>query len=199
MFAADPGLLAALADSVSADPEAGAYGVGPALDSARAWARAHPVVVATSFVRPGGSRPSDGGPAFDGVFRRAPVIRGAAADSARLRRYAVHLGRLMAEADTAALWEAFEPAYADAFAAAGGADGVGQDSASFMAGTRSRVVMSRAVTFEAEDVRLRSWSGGRVWELYRDGADGLFQGLERGPFREVYVGEGADGRLRVVR
>ena len=204
VFAADPGLLAALADSVSADPEAGAYGVGPALDSARAWARAHPVVVATSFVRPGGSRPSDGGPAFDGVFREAPALRGTAADSARLRDYAVHLGALLDAADAEAVYDEIGPAISDS-------TGWYQVT---MEGTREsdladiREAWTRFRTdFEPDDLGLRSWSGGRVWEVYRD--DGasralgkralLLMGEDRlETWLRVYVGE-VDGRLRVVR
>ena len=195
VLAARPGLLTALADSVASDPHAGAYGVGPALDSARAWAAANPVVVETHFVRSGA--PTDIQPSFDAVFREAPVIAGTARDSSRLRAYAVRLRDLTADRDTAALWASFAPKYADEFAWWGGADGVGEDSASFLAGTRSRVVVGDLVPFEAADVRLRSWAGGRVWELYRDGADGLLA-RPSGMFREVYVGE-VDGELRVVR
>ena len=171
-------------------------GGGAAEDSARAWAQRRPVRVEMRFARPGGA--ADGAPSFDAVFRDAPVIAGTPADSARLRAYAVQLRDLTAARDTAALWAAFAPKYADEFTAAGGTDGVGQDSASFMAGTRSRVVMSGAVPFGGSDVRLRSWAGGRVWELYRDGADGLLQVGGLGPFRSVFVAE-VDGRLRVVR
>ena len=197
VFAARPGLLEALADSAESGARSAAYGAGPALDSARAWAARNPVRVATAFERPGGG--ADGQPAFDAVVRDARAIAGTPADSARLRAFAVRLLALTAARDTAALWEAFEPKYADEFLWWGGAEGVGEDSVSFMAGTRDRVVMSEAAPFEASDVRLRSWAGGRVWELHRDGADGLFQGSGGGPYREVYVGEGPGGELRVVR
>ena len=190
LLAARPWLAAALADSA-----AGALGAGPALDSARAWARAHPAEASASFEYV----PGPGGPDFSAVFREAPVIGAAAADSARLRAYAVRLRDLTADRDTAALARAFSGKYADEFAWWGGAEGVGEDSASFAARTRGGVVMGAFEPFSAEDVRLRSWSGGRVWELYRDGADGLLQEPGRGPYREVYVGEGPDGRLRVVR
>ena len=146
-LAADPALARALADSVGRDPRAGAYGVGPALDSARAWAAAHPVVVATAFVRPGGARPSDGAPSFDAVFRSAPVIRGTAADSARLRDYAVRLRDLTVARDTAALWDEFEPAFADDYLVWGGAEGTGVGLAR-VAGRRPgppRVRAARAV------------------------------------------------------
>ena len=172
---------------------------GAALDSARAWARAHPFEVSVAFERPGGGRPADGAPSFDGVFRGAPVIAGTAADSARLRAYAARLYALTADRDTAALWEAFEGRYADEFVWWGGEAAVGADSAASMAGARGRLVFGRAVPFEAADVRLRSWSGGRVWEVYRDGARGLLEPEDRSTWQAVYVGEGPDGALRVVR
>ncbi len=170
---------------------------GPAaVDSARAWAEAHPVRVATSFERPAGAdgRPADGEPAFDAVVREAPVIAGTPADSARLRAYAVELLRLNAERDTMALWGAFEPSREDRY----------QTSRHHMSreeyeeGNWDSVVLDDPVLFQASDVKLRSWADGRVWELYRDDAEGLLQKPERGPFRGVYVGQ-VDGELRVVR
>ena len=172
---------------------------GAALDSAWAWARANPVRVATSFTRPGGAAPSDGEPAFDAALRAAPVIAGTPADSARLRAYAVRLRDLTADRDTAALWAAFEPKYADEYLWWGGQAVIGETRSAFLDRTRGGVVMGGAAPFDEGDVRLRSWAGGRVWELYRDGADGLLQGPGGGPYREVYVGEGPGGALRVVR
>ena len=200
--AADPTLRDSLAALVASDPSWAAVGVGPALDSARAWAAAHPVRVEAGFVRPGGASPTDGQPSFDAVFRDAPAIRGTAADSARLRAYAARLLRLNADRDTAALWGAFSGKYADEFLWWGGREGVGEDSAAFMAGARSRVVMDALEPFDIDAVGLRSWSGGRVWELYRKPDD---EPLLASPwvgsgrmFREVFVAE-VDGRLRVVR
>lgn len=174
---------------------------GAAADSAEAWAARNPVAVTASFVRPGGAggRPSDGAPSFDAVLRDAPVIAGTAADSARLRAFAVRLRDLTAARDTAAVFDAFRPSLADAFAAGGGAEGVGEDSASFMANVRTRVVMDGVVPFGAGDVGLRSWAGGRVWELYRGEAEGLLEPPDRSTFRKVFVGEGPDGALHVVR
>ena len=196
-YAADPALARAVADSVATDPNARVVGAGPALEAARAWAEAHPVVVETSFVRPGGARPTDGQPSFDGVFRGAPVIRGTAADSARLRDYAARLYRLNVARDTAAVWEALSYARLREYEAAGGARGVGLDSAGYVATSRSNVIMDDAAPFDAADVALRSWSGGRVWELYRPGARGLLESRSQGSFRPIFVAE-VDGRLRVV-
>ena len=198
LLAARPSLAAALADSVAVDPEAAAYGIGPALDSARAWARAHPVVVATRFVRP------DGAPSFDAVFREAPVIGGTPADSARLRAYAVQLRDLLDAADAEGVYREIGPA-------------IDSETGTYqvtMEGTPERDLddirqeWTRFRTdFDGSDVGLRSWSGGRVWEVYRDdeaaGALGKQALLLRGDNRletwlRIYVGE-VDGALRVVR
>ena len=198
-LAADLALADSLAAVVASDPEAAYVGGGPALEAAWAWARANPVVVETGFVRP----PEDGAPSFDGVFRGAPVIAGTAADSARLRAYAVHLRDLTAAADTAALWDAFEGKYADEFLWWGGEAGTGMDSLAYVDALRDQVVFAEAgLDWEPSDVRLRSWAGGRVWELYRGGVRPLFEEPGEGSVRayqEVYVGEGPDGELRVVR
>ena len=179
-------------------------GGGPAaaLDSAWAWAQAHPVRVETAWVRPGGAAPSDGGPSFDAVFREAPVLGGTAADSARLRDYAVHLRDLVAAGDGAALYDEFAPALRDN-ATLSGRPPVPPDSARARWAQRSAsdgtgVVDSDPAPLAPSGVGLRSWSGGRVWELYRPGADGLLQGRDGGTYVEVFVGE-VDGRLRVVR
>ena len=195
LLAARPGLLRALADSVGSDPHASAYGAGPALDSARAWAARNPVVVRTSFVRSGGAeRTPDGQPSFDAVFRDAPVIGGAAADSARLRAYAVRLGALQLARDTAAAFAEFEPAFAARFAVGGGAAAIGMDSTALMARLRDQSIVAGPgeVPVTPAEVGLRSWAGGRVWELYRGAGDPLLDNLR------VYVGE-VGGALRVVR
>ncbi len=179
---------------------------GPAAaDSARAWAEGHPVRVETSFTRPAGAdgRPADGEPAFDAVVREAPVIGGTPADSARLRAYAVELRDMAAARDTT-LRKEVRQSINDAYALAG----IPPPTRSVSDSAWTAAATDRTgwfewepgtVPFEASDVRLRSWAGGRVWELYRDGADGLFQGPARGPYQEIYVGLGPDGELRVVR
>ena len=165
-----------------------------------AWTRANPVRVETSFARPGGA--ADGAPSFDAVFRDAPAIAGTPADSARLRAYAVRLRDLTAARDGAALYDELAPSVADRLELAGrpvppldslraGWEGEAAAEAFPFSGDLT--------PFEAGDVQLRSWVGGRVWELYRDGADGLLQRAGRGTFMSVYVGEGPGGELRVVR
>ena len=184
-------------------------GWGPsAADSARAWAEAHPVRVETAWVRPGGGRPSDGQPSFDAVFRDAPAIGGTAADSARLRAYAVRLGRLLAAAATdtsaaAALYDEFGPAVSDETGwYRVTADGTRAGAVAEVAGEWSGHFQS---DFGSAEVGLRSWAGGRVWEVYRTdappgGEEALFVAKESlgGAWVRVYVGE-VDGQLRVVR
>ena len=194
---ADPALAADLAEALAADPGAAVMGRGPALDSARAWARANPVVVRTHFVRPSGpdGRPSDGEPSFDGVFRGGPVIGGTAADSARLRAYAVRLLALTAARDTAALVAELAPAAERRYVVSA----TSEPSEAWLARFRRSVVVSEPdLDWGASDVELTSWAGGRVWQLARRGARGRLltsrTGTHRGP---VYVAE-VDGRLRVV-
>ena len=150
------------------------YG-GAALDSAWAWAAAHPFRVETAWVREGGpgGRPGDGGPSFDGLLRDGPVIAGTPADSARLRAYAVRLLALERAGDRAALAAEYRPAFEHGVDAEYvGADAATRDSLVADALTRLPPLGS-AEPFAERDVRLRSWAGGRVWELYRDGAPAL--------------------------
>ena len=175
---------------------------GAALDSAWAWAEANPIRVETGFVRPGGAAPPDGAPSFDAVFRDAPVIAGTPADSARLRAYAVRLRDLVAAGDGAALYDEFAPALRDN-AVRFGRPPIPSDTARARWARRSDsayagFVDSKPASLGPSEVGLRSWAGGRVWELSRPEADGLLQGRDGGTYMEVYVGE-VDGTLRVVR
>ena len=195
-----------------AGPSAGAEWdeFGPALHAAWRWARDHPFEVATSWERAVGpdGRPADGGPAFDGLLRDGPVIRGTAADSARMRDYAVRLLALAVE-DPAAFWSELAPAVRD---------GVEQVRPGAGPAARDSVVSVRVgaaepwvglVPFTASDVALRSWAGGRVWELYVPGQEGLLMSRRPPPDRPgvygtstVYLGAFVglvDGELRVVR
>ncbi|WP_420457098.1 hypothetical protein [Rubrivirga sp.] len=165
---------------------------------------ANPLVAEAVFVRPGGRSPADGAPSFDAVFREAPVIAGTPADSARLRAYAVRLRDLLDGADAEGIYREIGPAINDSV-------GTYQVTAE---GTRERDLddIRREWTrfrtdFDEPDVGLRSWAGGRVWELYRDdevaGALGKRALLLRGDDRietwlRLYVGE-VGGELRVVR
>ena len=187
---------------------------GPALRAAWAWAAAHPFEVATSWNRspgPGGA-PADGGPAFDRLLRAGPVIGGTAADSARLRAYAARLLALERAGDRAALADEYRPAFEHGVDAQfPQADGPTRDSllADAAALDRDIVDLSGADPFAESDVALRSWAGGRVWELYRPGQPALLRAdapppEDPGALGLAYIARGAyvaevGGRLRVVR
>ena len=170
----------------------GGVGGGAALDSAQAWVRAHPFEVSVSFERPVGAA-ADGQPSFDAVFRDARVIAGTPADSARLRAYAARLYDLTADRDTAALMVELAPSIAGRRLYSG----TPLDSAAFYDRNRGAVVHADPAPFAGAEVELRSWVGGRVWELARSGWQALLLGAD-GLERAVYVGE-VDGELRVVR
>ena len=207
LLAARPALADSLAGRLAASGRS--YGSGPARDSARAWTRAHPFTVEVSFVRPGGPAPSDGQPSFDAVLRDAPVVGGTAADSAALRAYAVRLRALVEARDGAALYDAFEVAVRDG-ARAGGRTlpppatlRARWDSLARAGGSLALALRGGPLEpFSEGDVRLRSWAGGRVWELYRGPGEPLLAEPWDGAGRlteSVYVGRGPGGALRVVR
>ena len=204
LYRARPGLRASVDSALAARPSARRFGRGPALDSARAWAAAHPVAVEVSFVRPGGPSPTDRAPSFDRVLRDAPVIAGTAADSSRLRAYGARLLALAsgrAAGDGAAYYDEMAPAVTDG-ALLAGRPAIPPDSmrSRWAAWAVSGELNDEAgyVPFEASEVRLRSWAGGRVWELYVEEGRGLLRSASGSGYRSVYVGE-VDGRLRVVR
>ena len=199
-----PELRAAADSALAARPGARGFGLGVALDSARAWAAAHPVAVEMSFVRPGGASPADGAPSFDAVFRDAPVIGGTARDSARLRAYGARLGALAAgrtAADGAAYYDEMAPAVTDGLLLAGRPAVPPDSMRTLWAGRAASGGLDdhgRYAAFDASDVRLRSWAGGRVWELFVEEGAGLLVSVDGDSYRTVFVGE-VDGQLRVVR
>ena len=196
LYAARPALADSAAAAMGRDRVAAAVGVSAALDSARAWAAAHPVAVSVTFERPAdpGGAAADGLPSWDAVLREAPVI--AAADSARLRAFAVGLRDLMAAEDSLALLAAHMPSVEQRYAIYV-APGPKQD---YLQTVRGQVVVDGAVLdWDVEELELQRWADGRVWEITRPG--GLFmtpvvQGARRGRDK-AYVGE-VDGELRVV-
>ena len=178
--------------------------VGAALDSVRAWARAHPMTVSVTF-------DNAAGPDYSDIFREAPVIAGTAADSARLRAYAMQLRDWMAAKDTTALVTAYLPAFWKGRAPLTPLDSVWASFDSDRRRTiREYVVMSNAyLSFDRDNVGLRKWVDGRVWELYykqeqapllvevplrRSGPE--YRGMGRK--RDTYVAE-INGTLRIVR
>ena len=206
-YAVRPALRDSLTAVLASDHEAAWGGRGPALDSARAWARANPVRVEASFTRPGGTRPTDGQPSFDEVIRDAPVIRGTAADSARLRAFAVELLRLVETRDGATLYDLFATEVRDRLAVTGRAPPPADTMRALWADIDERdgpFGLAEVAPFKASDVVLTSWASGRIWELSLLGQQSLLVHPEvaagrNGPVVRVYVGEGPDGALRVVR
>jgi hypothetical protein len=135
---------------------------------------------------------NESGPDFSRIFEEAPVIEGTPADSARLRDYAMHLRDLMIQKDTSALVAEFGPAIRAAYQL-GGREG--ESLAQFRSDYRENLVLEQAeeeLDFSRGAVRLKRWSGGRVWQLRREEAEGLLRRIE------VYVAE-IGGELRVVR
>jgi hypothetical protein len=156
-----------------------------ALDSMRAWASRHPMTISTTF-------DNKRGPDFSRIFEEAPRLPDTPATRERLRNYAMHLRDLMAEKDTAALVEEFRPAIEYAYRQG---KREGESLQEFVAMYRKKLVLDGAekeLDFSRSEVRLSQWSDGRVWQLRRDGAEGLLRRIK------VYVAE-LDGELKVVR
>jgi len=160
-----------------------------ALDSMRAWASRNPLVVSTTF-------DNEAGPDFSRVFEEAPKLEDTPATRKRLKDYAMRLRDLMAEKDTSALFEEFRPSIIGRFKTHG------FDSRSeFMAKNREAVVLKDAILdFGRSDVALRSWAGGRVWELWRKNSENsaFFERPSGYGMGELYVAK-IDGELKVVR
>jgi hypothetical protein len=160
-----------------------------ALDSIRAWVERHPLTVSTTF-------DNEAGPDFSRIFEEAPRLPDRPATRERLVGYAMRLRDLMAQENTSALLEEFRPAIEDRFEALSFSD-----REKFMQQNREALVLENPVLdFDREDIQLRSWCDGRVWQLIREGAknEGLLQepsGTGRG---KIYVAE-IDGELKVVR
>jgi hypothetical protein len=158
-----------------------------ALDSMRAYVRRNPLVISMRFT-------NRYGPDFSGLFEEAPVIEGTPADTARLTRYALHLRDLMAQRDTAALYEEFFVAFEDSYIASAPKP-TPEGRRDHLASNREHIVLSGLtdeLNFDASDVGVRKWAGGRIWELNRGVGSPLLRNLP------VYVAE-VNGSLKVVR
>jgi hypothetical protein len=156
---------------------------GGALDSMWAWSRENPVIVSTTFE-------NEAGPDFSDIFVEAPVLT----DTVRIRDYAIYLRDRMAARDTLALFEAFRRAYADLYLIHPQPGSVEEDRDILM----DAVVMDGLdLDFERNDIWLRKWSGGRVWQATNRG-DYFFRAADSGEYREVFIAE-IDGELQVVR
>ena len=163
---------------------------GGALDSMRAWASENPLTVSTTF-------DNEAGPDFSRVFEEAPKLEDTPATRKRLKEYATHLRDILLDHDGTGLYREIRPAKNAAYRkqekrpppdsvrrvkwekAAQKKDGWFRD-------------VEEATAFGRDQVGLRQWVGGRVWELYRKPGDPLFGGWK------IYVGK-VDGKLKVVR
>ncbi len=160
-----------------------------ALDSMRAWAERHPLTVSTTF-------DNEAGPDFSRIFEEAPVLEDTPATRTRLKDYAMRLRDLMAEKDTSALLRETRPLFADHET---GRPSRKQRVLKIIA--ENWLVQDWRLDFTKEDIGVRPWSGGRVWELYKEssGKELFVAGQERETGTlDIYVAE-LEGALKVVR
>ena len=201
----------------------GVRGQGGALDSLRAWVRSHPMVFEVVFE-------AEHGPDYGWLFgqpeRRAelegeaerlpwerryrtvggaPILEGTAADSARLRGYAIELREALRTRDTLGVFELTRARYQSAAYTPCQVDTL---RAAWSPNAQRRLETPWRLDYEAEDVALRRWAGGRIWELTREDETArqlknnslLVRRDERGTVWSIpfYVAE-VDGKLRQVR
>jgi hypothetical protein len=178
------GFLRSEAAWLEANPDRGweiTWRSGGALDSMWAWSRDNPVVVSTTFE-------NELGPDFSDIFLAAPMLT----DTSRIRDYAMYLRDRMAAQDTLALFEAFRRYYADQYIYYQVDGNIEDDRQSLL---DNAVMPKAALDFRRGDIALRSWSGGRVWEVTRRGHS-FFESEDA--IQDVYIAE-IDGELQVVR
>jgi hypothetical protein len=162
---------------------------GGALDSIEAWSDRNQLKVTTRFE-------NESGPDFSPIFEEAPVIT----DTSRLKDYAVRLRNLLRSGNAEALYREIRPSISEET----GWFKVTREGTREAALTEIREEWAAhyRTDFPRSKIRLRRWSGGRVWELYVIGPTGERRAFfSKGPSAahlEVYVGE-IDGKLRVVR
>jgi hypothetical protein len=158
-----------------------------ALDSIRAWAERNPLTVTTTF-------DNEAGPDFSKIFEEAPRLPDTPATRERLRDYAMRLRDLMAEKDTTALYKEAQPLFTD------------RDTGEPASRERILEIIGSnwfardwQLDFTREEVGLRRWSGGRVWELYqKESGEEFFVGENGTSVLDIYVAE-IGGDLTVVR
>lgn len=136
------------------------------------------------------------GPDFSRIFEEAPVLKDTLATRDRLKDYALHLQDLMAAKDTMALMEEFGSAIDGRFRI-----GSPLSRSEFFERNREAIVLKDVtVDFSRADLRLRPWSEGRGWQIWRrEGVNqALFQRPSGSSLGKTYVAE-IDGALKVVR
>jgi hypothetical protein len=160
---------------------------GGALDSMWAWSRDNPVVVSTTFE-------NEAGPDYAHIFRDAPVLQ----DTTRVLSFALQIRNLFQEQDPDNIYTAHRPRFA--------AIDFSPDEARDIIAT-NWLDYEWHLDFDADDLDVVQWSGGRVWEVYRTDEVAerlrkkalLLSGKERlEGWHSVYIAE-IDGELQVVR
>ena len=196
----------------------GVRGEGGALDSLRSWVRAHPMVFEVVFEA---ERGPDAGWLLGRAKRRAEVgeaerlpwerryrmvggaraLPGTAADSARLRGYAIELREALRERDTLGVFELTRARHQSAAYTPSQIDTLRERVLPQI--PRDWFAEPPRSDYEAEDIGLRRWAGGRVWEVYRTDEQRVRALMLAGEesirwFIPFYVAE-VDGTLRRVR
>ena len=160
---------------------------GGALDSMWAWSRDHPVVVSTTFE-------NEAGPDYAHIFRDAPVLQ----DTARVLSFALQIRNLFRKRDSEEIYAAHRSVFAEFNRS--------PEEAQEVIAT-NWLGYEWNLDFDADNLEVVPWSGGRVWEVYRtdDVAERLGEkalllaGEERiETWHRVYIAE-IDGELQVVR
>lgn len=155
----------------------------------RAWAERNPLTVSTRF-------DNEAGPDFSRIFEEAPKLKDTPATRERLKEYAMRLRDLMAEKDTSALFQEARPLFTDH-----------DTGTSYEKDRVLRIIANNwfaqnwRLDFTRDEVGLRRWSSGRVWELYKasTGNELFVAGDEKETgLLDIYVAE-LDGELKVVR
>jgi hypothetical protein len=162
---------------------AGRLGTASAIEAMRDSVAARPFELAATF-------DNERGPDFSYLFEEAPVIT----DTTRLVDYALKLRDWMAAKDTSRLWEEFRPSFQDGVLV-DGYDDSKERRHMYLSLNRQNLVLDdaeSALAFSRDEVRVRKWVQGRVWELHRTRGRRLLRNMP------VYVAE-VDGELKVVR
>ncbi len=160
---------------------------GGALDSMRAWAKRHPLTVSTTF-------DNEAGPDFSAIFEEAVVIE----DTTRLKDYAIRLRDFLRRREAEEIYREIQPSISDETGTHQVTYSPAKDSA--LAHIRTEWCEDFHTSFSRSDVRVRKWSGGRVWELFvvREGERKPLFHSTGGRYQKIYVAE-IEGKLRVVR
>jgi len=157
----------------------------------RQWIARNRLSVSTTF-------DNETGPDFSPIFEKAPVLKDTPSTRERLKDYAMHLRAVISSHDGPGLYREIRPAKNAAYRKQGMTPP--PDSArraDWTAAAEKRVGWFQpgrsAGATSRDEIGLRRWVEGRVWELYKkDSGEPLFGESE------IFVAE-IDGELKVVR